>query len=72
MNITTSQYRQATKGCFLSDVTPEDGESLVLIMPTCRGRRIVPVGQVQRVEAVGAKRCLVWVSALAFVEGMNY
>lgn len=72
MNINTSQYRQASKGCFLSNIRPEDGEPLVLIMPTCRGKRVIPVGKVQRVESVGAQRCLVWVSGLAFVEGMNY
>lgn len=72
MNITTNQYRQGVKGCFLSTERPQVGEALKLIMPTCRGRRIIPVGEVQRVEAVGASRCLVWVSKLAFVEGMNY
>lgn len=72
MNITTNQYRQGVKGCFLSIERPQVGEALKLIMPTCRGRRIIPVGEVQRVEAVGTSRCLVWVSNLAFVEGMNY
>ena len=72
MNITTNQYRQGVKSCFLSTERPQVGEALKLIMPTCRGRRIIPVGEVQRVEAVGTSRCLVWVSKLAFVEGMNY
>ncbi|SBL37006.1 Uncharacterised protein [Klebsiella grimontii] len=72
MNITTTQYRQGVKGCFLSTEKPHVGESLTLVMPTCRGRRIIPVGEVQRVEAVGTSRFLVWVSKLAFVEGMNY
>lgn len=72
MNITTNQYRQAMKGCFLSNEKPEDGESLVLIALTCRGRRVVEVGNVDRVEPVGSVRHLVWVSKLAVVEGMNY
>lgn len=72
MNITTRQYRQAMKGAFLSFHTPEPGERLELIMPTCRGKRIISVGDVQRTEPVGTNRCLVWVSKLAFVEGMNY
>lgn len=72
MNINSSQYRQASKGCFLSLHRPEEGESLILNVLTSRGRRLVPVGQVQRVEAVGSTRCLVWVSQLAFVDGMNY
>lgn len=72
MNITTTQYRQGLKGCFISEERPQAGDSLALVMPTCRGRRIIPVGEVQRVEAVGTSRCLVWVSKLAFVEGMNY
>lgn len=72
MNINTRQYRQATKGCFLSTQRPEEGESLILTVPTCRGKRIIPVGTVQRIEPVGAHRCLVWVAGLAFVEGMNY
>lgn len=72
MNINTVQYRQATKGCFLSNTRPSEGEKLTLIVPTCRGRRSVPVGSVERVESVGETRCLVWVSNLAAVEGMNY
>ncbi|HCM56639.1 MAG TPA: hypothetical protein DIS97_12165 [Citrobacter freundii] len=72
MNITTAQYRHGVKGCFLSTHRPQPGESLTLVMPTCRGKRFIPVGEVQRVEAVGSSRCLVWVSKLAFVEGMNY
>lgn len=72
MNITTTQYRQGVKGCFLSTERPQVGEDLKLVMLTSRGRRIIPVGEVLRVEAVGTSRCLVWVSTLAFVEGMNY
>ncbi|EAO4249019.1 hypothetical protein CIM45_02415 [Salmonella enterica subsp. enterica serovar Newport] len=72
MNITTTQYRQGVKGCFLSAHRPQPGESLTLVMPTCRGRRFIPVGKVQWIEAIGSGRCLVWVSKLAFVEGMNY
>lgn len=72
MRINTHQYRQAMKGAFLSSQTPEPGEPLTLEMPTCRGRRIISVGDVQRTEPVGTSRCLVWVSKLSFVEGMNY
>lgn len=72
MNINSGQYRQATKGCFLSNIRPNDGESLTLIVLTCRGRRSIPVGSVERIEAVGETRCLVWVSNLATVDGMNY
>lgn len=72
MNITTNQYRQGVKGCFLSTNNPAPGERLTLIMPTCRGKRILPVGMVRRVEPVGTSRFLVWVSPLQFVEGMNY
>ncbi|KJM02318.1 hypothetical protein SS39_11090 [Enterobacter chengduensis] len=72
MKITTVQYRQAMKGCFISSERPKPGEKLTLVMPTCRGKRIIPVGHVERIEAVGEFRCLVWVSQLAPVEGMNY
>lgn len=72
MNINTTQYRQGVKGCFLSANNPSPGERLTLIMPTCRGKRIIPVGIVSRVEPVGSSRFLVWVSALQLVEGMNY
>lgn len=72
MNITTSQYRQGRKGCFLSTVRPEPGEKLTLIMPTCRGRRHIPVGNVVAIEPIGTARCLVHVTAFPFVEGMNY
>ncbi|AUY01024.1 hypothetical protein ATHEMM101B_10130 [Atlantibacter hermannii] len=72
MNITTGQYRQGVKGCFISSERPQPGEKLTLVMPTCRGKRIIPVGHVERIEAVGTARCLVWVSKLTPVEGMNY
>ncbi|VAC22007.1 Uncharacterised protein [Enterobacter hormaechei] len=72
MNITTVQYRQGVKGCFLSNERPAPGEPLTLVMPTCRGKRIIPVGHVERTEAVGEARCLVWVSKLTAVEGMDY
>ncbi|QFH71480.1 hypothetical protein FR762_17935 [Enterobacter sp. E76] len=72
MNITTKQYRQAMKGCFITDERPKLAEELVLVMPTCRGKRIIPVGSVQKIEPVGQYRHLVWVHGLRFVEGMNY
>lgn len=72
MKITTTQYRQARKGCFISDERPKLAEELVLVMPTCRGRRIIPVGVVQMIEPVGMYRHLVWVHGLKHVEGMDY
>lgn len=72
MNINTAQFRQGRKGSFLSTSKPEPGERLILIMPTCRGRRHIPVGNVIGVEPVGAVRFLVHVSEMEFVEGMNY
>ncbi|NUL35072.1 hypothetical protein [Kosakonia sacchari] len=72
MNITTQQYREGKKGCFLSSTLPAIGESLTLIMPTGRGKRHVPVGDVANVEAVGNSRFLVWPLSLPPVEGMDY
>lgn len=72
MNITTSQYRQGKKGSFLSTTKPEPGESLVLVMPTGRGKRRIPVGHVIGVQAIGAAMNMVHVTRLEFVKGMDY
>lgn len=72
MNITTSQYRQAMRGCFLTDVCPQLTEEVVLVMPTCRGKRVIHVGVVQKIEPVGMYRHLVYVHGLKHVEGMSY
>lgn len=72
MNINTEQYRYGRHGRFASSVKPTPGERLTLIMPTGRGKRHVPVGEVVAVEPLGSARWIVHVSKLKPVEGMDY
>lgn len=72
MNISTKQYLDGLTGKFMSREIPEPGDKLTLVMPTCRGRRHLPVGEVESVMKIGSGQCLVMVKELAKVEGMNY
>jgi hypothetical protein len=69
MQINSEQYRVARDGHFFSRTTPENGEAVTLCMPTPRGRRFIPVGNVSEVKELGQGKCLVTIHDLAPVAG---
>lgn len=70
MRINSEQYRAARNGSFYSRVIPSDGEAVTLEVPTPRGRRFIPVGNVSVVNVVGQSLCVVAIKNLQPVEGI--
>lgn len=70
MRINSEQYRTARNGSFYSRVIPSDGEAVTLEVPTPRGRRFIPVGNVSVVNVVGQSLCVVAIKNLQPVEGI--
>ncbi|TNV22492.1 hypothetical protein FH968_00045 [Buttiauxella sp. B2] len=70
MQINSEQYRAARDGHFFSRITPLNGEPVTLNMPTPRGRRFLPVGNVSEIKDLGQGKCLVRIANLEPVQGI--
>ncbi|KJO49458.1 hypothetical protein SR89_23315 [Klebsiella aerogenes] len=70
MQINSEQYRAARHGRFHSRFIPQNGEPVTLNIPTPRGRRFLPVGNVSEIKVMGQSSCLIAIDNLAPVQGI--